>query len=243
VISVGASDTNNTGWTSTDDTAAPWSAFGYTLDGFAKPDLGAPGRQLVGPVPATSTMATDPLGLTRVTAPGYMWMSGTSFAAPVVSGAAALILTKNPGWTPDQVKGALMYTARPTAAAGMSLGVGEVNAKAAYDLGNLSPFPNPNLALNKFVGSDGSGGTTFDSASWASAATASASWNQASWASASWNQASWASASWNAASWAQASWAQASWSSASWNAASWAAASWAAASWNAASWAAASWAA
>ena len=36
---------------------------------------------------------------------------------------------------------------------------------------------------------------------------------------------------------------QASWSSASWNAASWAAASWAAASWNAASWAAASWAA
>ena len=44
VITVGAVDTNGTGWTSTDDTAAPWSAFGYTLDGFAKPDLGAPGR-------------------------------------------------------------------------------------------------------------------------------------------------------------------------------------------------------
>jgi serine protease AprX len=237
VISVGASDTNGTSWTSTDDTAAPWSAFGYTLDGFAKPDLGAPGRQLVGPVPSTSTMPLERPD--RVTAPGYMWMSGTSFSAPVVSGAAALILAKNPGWTPDKVKGALMLTARPTAA-GVALGVGEVNAKAAFDATNP---PNPNLALNQFVGSDGTGGLVFDSASWASTASANASWNQASWNSASWANASWANASWNAASWANASWAQASWSSASWNAASWAAASWAAASWNAASWAAASWAA
>ncbi len=237
VISVGASDTNNTGWTSGDDTAAPWSAFGYTLDGFAKPDLGAPGRYLVGPVPATSTMPLE--HPERVTAPGYMWMSGTSFSAPVVSGAAALILARNPSWTPDKVKGALMVSARSTAA-GMALGVGEINAKGAFDV--TSP-PNPNLALNQFVGADGTGGVAFDSASWANAATANASWNQASWNQASWASASWANASWNQASWASASWAQASWASASWNAASWAAASWAAASWNAASWAAASWAA
>ena len=237
VISVGAADTSGTGWTSTDDTAAPWSAYGYTLDGFAKPDLGAPGRQLVGPVPSTATMALERPD--RLTAPGYMWMSGTSFSAPVVSGAAALMLAKNPNWTPDKVKGALMLSARPTAA-GMALGVGEVNAKGAFDVTNP---PNPNLGLNAFVGPDGTGGQVFDSASWANAATASASWNQASWNSASWANASWANASWNAASWANASWAQASWCSASWNAASWAAASWAAASWNAASWSAASWAA
>jgi serine protease AprX len=236
IISVGASDTNGTGYTSTDDTVAPWSAYGYTLDGFAKPDLGAPGRQLVGPVPATATMPLE--APSRVTAPGYMWMSGTSFAAPVVSGAAALILAKNPTWTPDKVKGALMLSARATAA-GMGLGVGEVNAKGAFDVTNP---PNPNLALNQFVGSDGTGGVVFDSASWANNATANASWNQASWNQASWNQASWANASWNQASWAAASWANASWSSASWNNASWAAASWAAASWNAASWAQASWA-
>jgi serine protease AprX len=232
VITVGAADTNNTAWTSTDDTAAPWSAFGYTLDGFAKPDLGAPGRYLVGPVPSLSTMALE--HPERITAPGYMWMSGTSFSAPVVSGAAALVLAKNPNWSPDKVKGALMLTARPTAA-GLALGVGEVNAKGAFDATNP---PNPNAGLNAYVGPDGTGGTVFDSASWANAATANASWNQASW-----NSASWANASWNAASWAQASWAQASWASASWNAASWAQASWAAASWNAASWAAASWAA
>ena len=239
VITVGASDTNGTGWTSTDDTAAPWSAYGYTLDGFAKPDIGAPGRSLVGPVPTLSTMPLE--HPERVTSSGYMWMSGTSFSAPIVSGAAALILAKNPNWTPDKVKGALMYTARPTAA-GMALGVGEVNAKGAFDLPNVNPFPNPNLGLNTFVGPDGTGGQVFDSASWANTATANASWNQASWNSASWANASWANASWNQASWASASWNQASWSSASWNAASWAAASWAAASWNAASWAAAFWA-
>jgi serine protease AprX len=238
VITVGASDTNNTAWTTADDFAAPWSAYGYTLDGFAKPEIGAPGRLMTGPVPSLSTMPLE--HPERVTSPGYMWMSGTSFSAPIVSGAAALVLAKNPSWTPDKVKGALMMTARGTSAAPQSLGAGEVNAKAATDVTN--PI-NPNVALNRFVGSDGAGGLVFDSASWASAAQADASWASASWASASWSSASWANASWSSASWASASWASASWASASWNAASWAAASWAAASWNAASWAAASWAA
>jgi len=238
VISVGAADLNGTPTARGDDFAAPWSAFGYTLDGFAKPDIGAPGRLLVGPVQATATMPLE--HPERVTAPGYMWMSGTSFAAPLVSGAAAQLLAKYPNWTPDQVKGALMLTARATAA-GTALGVGELNVKGAYQFDYSSLVggtpPNPNAALNQYVAADGAGALAFDSASWSNAATADASWNQASW-----NQASWASASWNQASWASASWNAASWSSASWNAASWAAASWAAASWNAASWAAASWA-
>jgi serine protease AprX len=236
VITVGASDLNGSPAAAADDFAAPWSAYGYTLDGFAKPDLGAPGRILIGPVPSSSTMAKE--HPERLTALGYMWMSGTSFAAPVVSGAAALVLASHPSWTPDQVKGALMLSAQPTSA-GAALGVGEVNAKAATMVANP---PNPNLALNAFVTADGSGGYAFDSASWANTAQADASWNSASWSSASWNAASWNAASWANASWSSASWAAASWSSASWAAASWNAASWNAASWNAASWAAAAWA-
>jgi serine protease AprX len=242
VITVGASDLNKTPYTAADDFAAPWSAFGYTLDGFAKPDIGAPGRLMIGPVPATSTMVAE--HPERLTASGYMWMSGTSFAAPVVSGSAALVLAYHPNWTPDQVKGALMYSAQATAApnttAGMPLGVGEVNARSAMQ---VSSPPNPNKGLNQFVGSDGSGGLVFDSASWANYAAANASWNSASWNSDAWSLASWSSASWNSASWAAASWNSASWAAASWNSASWAAASWAAASWAAASWNAASWAA
>jgi serine protease AprX len=243
VITVGAADLNGTPTARGDDFAAPWSAYGYTLDGFAKPDIGAPGRSLIGPVPGSATMPLE--HPERVTGSGFMWMSGTSFAAPIVAGAAAQLLAKYPSWTPDQVKGALMLNAKATAA-GAALGVGEVNVRGAYNFDySTQPGgtpPNPNAGLSAFVGSDGAGGYAFDSASWASAAAANASWNQASWASASWAQASWASASWNSASWASASWAQASWASASWNSASWASASWAAASWNSASWAQASWA-
>ena len=110
VITVGAIDQAQTSATG-DDFVAPWSSYGHTVDGFAKPELSAPGRYLVMPVPPASTIATALPD--RVVAPGYMWMSGTSFAAPVVSGAAAQLLARHPGWTPDQVKGALMLTARP----------------------------------------------------------------------------------------------------------------------------------
>ena len=53
VITVGAADLNGTVKTS-DDTIAPWSAWGHTMDGFAKPELSAPGRYMVGPVPETA---------------------------------------------------------------------------------------------------------------------------------------------------------------------------------------------
>jgi hypothetical protein len=159
-----------------------------------------------------------------------MWMSGTSFAAPVISGAAAQILARHPDWGPDQVKGALMLAARGLPlAAGAAGGVGEVDAGAAAAV--LAP-PNPNAGLNAFVKIDpATGAPLFDQASWAAAAGASASWNAASWNSASWAAASWSSASWAAASWNSASWAAASWAAASWNSANWAAASWSAASW------------
>lgn len=224
-ITVGAADTNNTADPS-DDFAAPWSAYGYTPDGFAKPDLGAPGRMMNAPVPGSSTLSQQ--FPSRHTSLGYMWMSGTSFAAPVVSGAADDLLALHPSWTPDQVKGALMVSAHQYAgASGFPLGVGIVNGAAAAAVVNP---PNPNAALDQFTTVDPATGLqVFDAASWASNAAADASWASASWASASWASASWASASWASASWASASWASASWASSTDAAASWASASWASA--------------
>ena len=94
------------------------------------------------------------------------------------------------------------------------------NAGKAGDL-KTTP-PNPNLALRKFLVASATGGTSFDSASWAATVTANASWAAASWADASWADASWSAASWADASWAAASWADASWADASWAEASWA---------------------
>jgi serine protease AprX len=204
VITVGALDQNGTSDPS-DDTVPAWSARGKTMDGFAKPDVSAPGRYMIAPTPMEGTIAkTVP---ERVVAPGYIWMSGTSFSTPVVSAAAAQILARHPEWTPDQVKGALMLTANylPNVS-GYAGGVGQIDAGVASTIENP---PNPNIGLYEFVSNDPVTGTrTFDAASWASYLQSGASWAQASWA-----EASWAEASWNSASWASASWAAASWSS------------------------------
>ncbi len=44
---------------------------------------------------------------------GYALWSGTSMATPFVSGGAALVFAKNPGWSHKQVKDRLLFTARP----------------------------------------------------------------------------------------------------------------------------------
>jgi serine protease AprX len=218
VMTVGAVDIGNKVAVG-DDSNASWSAYGHTEDGFTKPEMGAPGRYMVGPVPPNSTLVAQKPG--NVVAPGYIQLSGTSFAAPVVAGVAAQLLARHPDWTPDQVKGALMLTAKPAPQAMPgSVGVGQLNAGKAGDLKGTPP--NPNLALNRFLAPSLGGGLAFDSASWAATATANASWAAASWADASWAAASWSAASWADASWAAASWADASWADASWAEASWA---------------------
>jgi serine protease AprX len=231
VITVGASDIADTVGRQ-DDSNAPWTSYGATAEGFAKPELGAPGRWMIAPVPGTSTLATT--FPDRIVTPGYMWMSGTSFSAPVVSGIAAQILARHPGFTPDQVKGALMLTAKTAPlATSLSLGVGEVDAAAAAAVTNP---PNPNLGLRQFVKADADGNPSFDWDAWSAYVSTNASWTDASWTDASWTDASWTDASWTDASWTDASWTDASWTDASWTDASWTDASWTDASWTNASW-------
>lgn len=204
VITVGATDQHSTSDPYDDDTPS-WSAYGVSMDGFSKPDISAPGRYMVGPVPASSTLAqTKP---ERIVAPGYMWMSGTSFSTPVVAGAAAQILARHPDWTPDQVKGALMLTANylPNAAGGVSGGVGEVDAAVAASLDFTPPDPNENLhAFEESV--SGGSGREFNVANWAATVATQANWSQANWTQANWSSANWSQANWAAASWSQANW-------------------------------------
>jgi serine protease AprX len=213
VITVGALDDNGS-LNPADDFNAPWSSYGYTVDGFAKPEVSAPGRYIIEWVPSDTSLAAErPYAVVK----DGMQLSGTSFAAPVVSAIAADLLGFHPAWTPDVVKGELMQSATPLdRAAPFSDGVGEVNIQKA--LGDNGTPPNANAALDAFLVPDPDGGAypVFDSASWRKIAQSDASWDSASWANASWNTASWDSASWNSASWASDSFTSASWSSASW---------------------------
>jgi serine protease AprX len=211
VITVGAVDIGGTKAVA-DDASAPWSAYGRTPDGFMKPDLAAPGRYMVGPLPATSTLAVEKAS--NIVAPGYIQLSGTSFAAPVISAAAAQILAKHPEYTPDQVKGALMVSTKPVADAPLgSVGVGELQVSNANAVKNP---PNPNKALNQFVTTDLTGSRLFDAVSWSDAAKANVSWDSVSWADVSWADAAWSAVSWADVSWESVSWADVSWADVSW---------------------------
>jgi serine protease AprX len=217
VITVGAVDLGTSGYRY-DDSVAYWSAYGYTYDGFWKPDVSAAGRYMIGPVPPSSTLPAE--RPEKVTAPGYMELSGTSFAAPVVAGTAAQLIARHPTWGPDQVKGALMASARPIPlAAPFQGGVGEINA---YSANLVLGAGNPNQALEQFVRPDPAGGPpVFDAVSWYDAAVANVSWDSVSWTDVSWDSVSWDSVSWDTVSWSDVSWADVSWSDVSWADVSW----------------------
>jgi serine protease AprX len=188
-----------------------WSAYGYTREGFAKPDVVAAGRYLVAPAPAGATVGLE--RPERIVAPGRLRLSGTSFAAPVVAGMAAQILAYRPGWTPAQVKGALMMSGRRIPGASLlQQGRGEVNLVRA--LGTRTPA-NPNAALDRFV-VESSGERVFDTAAFYAAVRQNGAWDAAAWQDAAWQSAAWQDAAWQDAAWQSAAWQDAAWQDAAW---------------------------
>ena len=78
-------------------------------------------------------------------------LSGTSFAAPIVAGTAAQMLARHPDWTPDQVKGVLMRTARAVKRNPEPAGVGEITASRAA-AATYDPEPEPRAGAVPHVG-------------------------------------------------------------------------------------------
>jgi serine protease AprX len=109
VITAGAMDDRGT-MSLTDDLLASWSSRGLTQDGVQKPEVLAPGMRLVAPLAPKSDF--EKLCKKCMVGRTYFRLSGTSMATGIVSGAAALMLDKNPGLTPNQVKGAMIATRR-----------------------------------------------------------------------------------------------------------------------------------
>jgi serine protease AprX len=122
-ITVGAMKTGDT-YTRNDDLIASYSSKGPTyIDMTVKPDIVAPGNLVVSLLAPGSTLANafpDNVVGPSYYSPSatgtaqYMRLSGTSMATPVVSGAVALMLQKDPTLTPDAVKARLMKTAGKT---------------------------------------------------------------------------------------------------------------------------------
>jgi subtilisin family serine protease len=118
VIAVAASDSS--------DNRAGFSNYGAT-----SVDLGAPGVDILSTTPGD----------------GFGYSSGTSMAAPHVTGVAALLFAKNPGWTYQQVRDRIFSTVKPVASmAGVTRTGGVLDAFAALNI--VAPNNPPQLTIN-----------------------------------------------------------------------------------------------
>ena len=233
----------------------------------------APGRSVVSlRDPGSFVDVNHPEGLVSGDTTGRLFRgSGTSQAAAVVSGAAALLLQAYPNLTPDKVKAALMASATPVVASPLLAGAGQIDVKAALGVAKILSTAKTVTGLsslqywpistgqgsieaarggNNLVDADGnvlSGeidvqGNTWDAASWYAAASRLTSWQGGAWNGSTWTGSAWATtARWSAARWSAARWSDSGWDAARWSAARWSDADWSAARWSDSGWDAARW--
>jgi serine protease AprX len=196
VITVGALDDRGT-LEQGDDVVARFSASGVTESGVAKPDLLAPGASITSLLASSSAkLAVDHPDhrASGASATQYFRMSGTSMSSAVATGAIALLLQREPGLTPDQVKFRLQATARPMPDARGAAGAGSMDIYAAiHTYTNASA--NVGLEASRLLWS-GADPITWGSVNWDSV-----NWDSVNWDSVNWDSVNWDSVNWDSDYW------------------------------------------
>lgn len=189
VITVGATDDHGTSGLS-DDTLAPYSSHGTTLDGFAKPEMVAPGTNIVSLLASQS----EPLvqgHQDHIVDESYLRLSGTSMAAAVTSGAVALLLQDEPNLNPDQVK----YRLMSTAIRGGRWTGNYLNA-ANVVFGSTTATANTGIVASQLLWT-GNQPINWSSVNWGSVNWGSVNWGSVNWGSVNWGSVNWGSVYWN----------------------------------------------
>jgi serine protease AprX len=252
VLTVGAVDIKGTGDRG-DDIIAPFSSWGPTPDGYIKPDIAAPGVTIVASRAVGSTI--DLQHPEARVEDAYFKGTGTSQAAAIVSGVAALMFQANPSLTPDEAKTAIMRGAARSSTYRSGGGAGMIDASAAIQLARRGIYVTANLGLVPSTGlgsleasrgtfhvyADPNGDGVWElvvgevdvlGQPWLATSWSATSWSASLWASLVNVTAGWAATSWSATSWSGTSWSSTSWSATSWNSTSWSSTSWSTSAWS-----------
>jgi serine protease AprX len=185
LITVGATDEKGTS-RNKDDVVANYSAFGTTVDGIFKPDIYAPGTNIVSVLAKQSEW--EIIAPERIEGEDYFRLSGTSMATPMVTGAVALLLQAEPNLTPDQVKFRLRES-----------GIWVSNSKCL----NVLNLVTSDSTESANIGVEASQllWTGSEPIVWGSVAWNSVAWNSVAWNSVAWNSVAWNSVAWNSVAW------------------------------------------
>jgi len=178
-----------------DDRESIFSSRGPTRDGFAKPDVLAPGEHIVSlrvPGTALDREATD-------TAPAgpYARLTGTSASTAMATGAAADVLEAHRAYSPTQVKGALVAGGRRivgTRTPGL-----DVDDALTVRPARLNADLLPSRVLLRLLAASGNvfgPGLTWEGISWEGISWESVSWEGVAWESVSWEGVTWDSVTW-----------------------------------------------
>ena len=131
-----------------DDNVADFSSRGLTVDGALKPDITAPGVDIIAARGAGTELGA-PVG------DDYVTSSGTSMAAPHVAGAAALVAQQHATWLGADIKAALMGTALFNPAyTTLDQGAGRVDVAAALDVSFLANAASLSLGIARWPHED-----------------------------------------------------------------------------------------
>lgn len=243
VITVGAYDDSLT-LAYGDDAMPHWSSRGPTaFDGLNKPDIAASGRRVVSLRSPGSFL--DLLLPDRITAVNYFRLSGTSMAAPVVAGVAALLVAQNRWLTPNQIKYVLTTTARPLTYGQQAVGAGAVDALKAVQFA-ASPGGKANIRRKaarktattlwpvvKLLPPVWRNKGLYNGRTWVDG-----SWDQSGFKrpDGTWDDASWDDGAWDNFAWEEIAWEDGSWDNAAWDALQWNDGSWDSSAWDSSGW-------
>jgi len=253
VLAVGADDPMNTDSVS-DDTVPSFSQHGTAA---RHVDLIAPGVHILGLRDPGSFIDKD--NSQAVVNNRFFRGSGSSQATAVVSGLAALYLSKYPNATPDAVKRALMTTATvPNSVKTVYAGVGVPDVNKA--LGQRPAYVQPatgatgqgSLELARGT-SHVTNGTTvltgemdifgqpWNPATWASLSSSGSAWTGGTWNGSAWTGSAWTGNTWDGSAWTGNMWDGSAWTGNAWTGSAWTGAAWTGSAWTGAAWTGSAW--